>query len=335
MKVQKTGLLRYEQDRRSILFCFLFLLLVGVGYRWGFRGPAWVPILLISLCCVSCFLIGTIAHNSMHHPIFYDSRLNRGFQIFLSVCYGHPVSVYVSGHNFSHHLNTQSSRDVIRTDKARFRWHLLNQLLFFFLVIPSLVRAEKQFKSQMKDEFPEWYKQFCVEQRSVYLVQLILLVLNWQCFFAYVWLPQLYCVWGIIGINMVQHDGCDPTHAYNHTRSMTGRWINWWTFNNGYHCAHHLRPNMHWTEYPAFHEKHVAPYLHPALAQDNLIVYLFRTYIFPGKRVSFEGLPVTLPAPTEDGDWIPTHVELQAKGASLGAISLERGSFKKSLPCKG
>ncbi|MCB0416406.1 MAG: fatty acid desaturase [Bdellovibrionales bacterium] len=316
----RTRWLEHAEDRRSIFFCVLFLLSAAVGYALDFQVPTPVWILHIAVSCTLCFIVGTIAHNSMHHPIFLKPEHNQLFQIFLSICYGHPVSVYVSGHNFSHHRNTQTRRDVIRTYKARFRWHLLNQLFFFFLVIPSLIRAENQFKARMKDEIPGWYKQFCREQYTGYLVQALLLILNWKAFFAFIWLPQLYCVWGIIGMNVIQHDGCDPDHEYNHTRSMTGPWVNWLTFNNGYHGAHHAKPHMHWTGYPAYHNAEVRPHLHPALDQKNFITYLLKTYIYPGKRLRYDGAPIELPPVGEDEDWIPPPGEVALAGTSLGSF---------------
>ena len=33
------------------------------------------------------------------------------------------------------------------------------------------------------------------------------------------------------GINFIQHDGCDAAHPVNHSRNITGGWVNWWTFN--------------------------------------------------------------------------------------------------------
>jgi fatty acid desaturase len=287
-----------------------------------FASAWWPPAFLCFFCCFFCFIIGTITHNTVHHPIFVREGHNRIFQIFLSVCYGHPASAYVSGHNFSHHRHTQTAQDVIRTEKARFKWHLLNQLFFFFLVIPSLIRAEKQFKARMKDELPGWYRQLKLEESIVLLVKMFLLVLNWKNFLFYVFLPQLYCVWGIIGMNLVQHDGCDPEHPYNHSRSMTGKWINWLTFNNGYHGAHHMKPHLHWSLYPEFHRNHVSPYLHPNLEQKNLLTYLFRTYIFPGKRLHYDGNGVFVPelGELQDEDWIPAPGKIKEAQTSLGAI---------------
>ena len=60
------------------------------------------------------------------------------------------------------------------------------------------------------------------------------------------------------------------------------------------------------------------PNIHPALEQKSLAVYLFHAYIWPGKRVTYDGKPVVLPEPTRDEQWIPKLDSLPAD-ASLGA----------------
>ncbi len=54
-------------------------------------------------------------------------------------------------------------------------------------------------------------------------------------FLVFVMLPHQYAAWGIMGINFVQHDGCDGEHPYNHSRNFKGAVVNWFTFNNGFH----------------------------------------------------------------------------------------------------
>jgi len=41
------------------------------------------------------------------------------------------------------------------------------------------------------------------------VTQIGMLVLNWRKFLLYVWLPHFFAQWGIVSMNMLQHDGCD------------------------------------------------------------------------------------------------------------------------------
>jgi len=75
-----------------------------------------------------------------------------------------------------------------------------------------------------------------------------------------------------------QHDACDVSSDWNHSRNFVGRAFNWIMCNNGYHTIHHNRAGLHWTELARAHEKEVAPKIDPALDEPSMLVYLLRTY---------------------------------------------------------
>src|SRR5207248_11772882 len=89
--------------------------------------------------------------------------------------------------------------------------------------------------------------------------------------------------WGILAINHVQHDGCDPDSTYNHSRNFVGRWLNWWVFNNGYHTAHHLRPGLHWSQLPALHAE-IRDCIDPTLERRSLLLAAVEFYLWPARR---------------------------------------------------
>jgi fatty acid desaturase len=237
--------------------------------------------------------------------VFKSRPLNSIFQIALSLTYGHPVSMFVPGHNLSHHKYTQQPRDRMRTDKLRFRWNLLNQLFFSMVVGPVIFRDNARFAKAMRQRNPKWYRQFVFEL-VVYIGFLaVLAALDWRKFIVFVMIPHQYAAWGIMGINFVQHDGCDGEHPYNHSRNFTGALVNWFTFNNGFHGMHHMRPGLHWSLLPEAHREELAPYIHPELDRKSLLAYLFQAYVLPGKRMNYDGTTYALPPPREDEDWMP------------------------------
>jgi len=70
----------------------------------------------------------------------------------------------------------------------------------------------------------------------------------------------------------------------------------------------------------AEHARVVAAHIHPNLDQQNLIVYLWRTFGWPGKRVTYDGKPLVLPEEGPDEEWIPGPKETP-EDVSLGAIA--------------
>src|SRR5688572_20813246 len=265
------------------------------------------------------FFCATIVHNTIHCPIFKKRGMNKFFQVVLSFTYGHPVSAYVPGHNFSHHKYTQTDKDNIRTSKARFRWNFLNQFLFFYIMSIDILKAEMRFTKKMRKEKPRWYRQYMFENILLWIVKIALAIFDWQKFLLVVFIPHQYAAWGIVGTNFWQHEGCDETHPYNHSRNFTGKILNWLAFNNGYHGMHHLRPGLHWSLLPKYHAKYITPNLHPNLDQKNLFTYCWKAYIYPGKRVDYLGNPVVLPPKMKDRDWV-ADVPVSEHVASLGAV---------------
>lgn len=310
-------MLRYKADIRTLIFVAGYF---GIATAtWLMMPLPWyyaIPLILVN--CMMSFFCATIVHNTIHCPMFRNRNANKVMQLVLSFTYGHPVSAYVPGHNFSHHKYTQTAKDSIRTTKARFRWNLLNQLLFFYIMSGDILKSEMRFTRKMYREKPRWFRQYLLEMFLLNGVKIALLILDWQKFLLVVFIPHQYAAWGIVGTNYWQHEGADESHPYNHSRNFTGKLLNWFAFNNGYHGIHHLKPGLHWSLLPQYHEKYIVPYLHPNLNQKSLFLYLWKACIWPGKRLDYLGNPVVLPPKTDDEDWI-ADIPISAHTSALGA----------------
>ena len=276
----------------------------------------------IGLLVVNCYLSFTcavIVHNTIHAPVFKNKQLNRLFQFILSFTYGHSVSAFVPGHNFSHHKYTQKPHDAMRTTKARFRINFFNQLFFFYIMSGDVLKGEIRFAQRMYAERKDWFWQYAFELGFVILSNIVLVIINWKCALLFWIIPHQYAAWGIVSTNYFQHDGCDENHPYNHTRTFTSDSINFFLFNNGYHGAHHAKPNLHWSLLPEYHQKNIVPHLHPNLNRKWLIGYLFETHIYPGKRLDYLGNPVVLPPIEADKDWV-ANVNVKQHREDMAAV---------------
>jgi fatty acid desaturase len=308
--------LKYRADTRTLAVVTSYFILLALAWNTGPTGWALLP-WIIAIAQIS-FVCAVITHNTIHAPIFKSRNLNRLFQVVLSLTYGHQVSTFVPGHNLSHHHAPQSASDVMRTTKLRFRWNLLNQLLHPAFVSGAIMKGEIAYARAMRTERPKWFRQLMLETAVLIVFMGSLLVLDWQKFLLFVFIPHQFAAWGIIGINFVQHDGCDEHSPYNHSRNFVGALTNWWTFNNGYHGMHHLRPSLHWSLLPEAHARELAPFIHPNLDQKSLIAYCWRAYIWPGRRLRYDGTPYVLPPPIKDASWIPGRNDTPVT-ASMGA----------------
>lgn len=272
-----------------------------------------------AVLCALSFLGAVATHNTVHCPIFKQRWLNKIYQVVLSLVYGHPVSSYVPGHNLSHHKHTESRRDVMRTTKARLPFNQLNLLFFFFMVAPSIMKADGSYTKEMRTRHPKWYRQMKIELIVLMALNVLFVWLDWQKAILLWFVPHIYAQWGIVTMNLLQHDGCDADTDYNHSRNFVGNVVNWWTFNNGYHTIHHETPGLHWSLLPAAHAEKIAPHIHPNLDQKSLIGYLFQAY-FLGRRRRYDGTPFVLAEAGRDEKWIP---DPRATIEDLGAESLD------------
>jgi fatty acid desaturase len=295
-------MLRYRADLRTLGFLVAYAALVIV--QWIYAPTGVLGAALIVITSAVSWICAIIAHNTVHSPVFKHRWLNRIFQIWVSLSYGFPISDYVPGHNLSHHRFVQQREDVMRTTRVNFRWNLLNFLLFMPAVTPGILRGNSTFKRVMGDRAKAWKRQLILEGIIVWSVKIVALAIDWKKALLYVFVPHLFANWGIVSVNFVQHDGCDPDHPYNHSRNFVGKVFNWFTLNNGYHTIHHEIPGKHWSLLPAAHAARIAPHIHPALDQPSLFGYIFRTVIYPGKRVRYDGSPLVISGEGPDREWI-------------------------------
>jgi fatty acid desaturase len=312
-------MLRYRADIKTLIFVAIYFALVAVQWVYAPRHLA-IAIPLLVLTCWFSFFGAVATHNTVHCPVFTNRTMNRLMQVALTLTYGHPVSAYVPGHNLSHHKHTQSRRDVMRTTKVRYGWHFLNGLMFMPTVGRDIFAADMRYFKAMYRRNPPWFRQMIFEAVVFLGTMGALIVLDWKKFLLYVLIPHQYAAWGIITMNLLQHDGCDAESEHDHSRNFVGRFVNWWTYNNGFHSIHHIEPGLHWSLLPAEHAKRVAPFIHPNLDQPNFLVYLWRTFGWPGKRTTYDGKPLVLPEEGPDEEWIPGPKETPTD-VSLGAIA--------------
>jgi fatty acid desaturase len=304
-------MLRHRADLRTLVFVAAYFVALAGAWSLSLARPLPVIATVAFLCWMS-WINAVITHNVVHAPIWRSTTLNRITLGVLSLTYGFPVNEYVPGHNLSHHRYVQQRRDVMRTSKVRFSWNLLNILAFFFAVAFDVRRANARYIEFAKDRRRDWHVERTVQMVVTWGVKVVLLLVDWRKALLFVLVPHLAAVWGITTVNFVQHDGCDEEHPYNHSRNFVGRIFNWFHFNNGFHGMHHLEPGLHWSLLAQKHAEVIAPYIHPALDQKSLAIYLLRTFVFETRRLRYDGTPVVLPAEGADEEWIGPSVEADA-----------------------
>ncbi len=272
----------HPADARSVVFVATALVLMAVQWTGVARHPA---IYVASL--VFAFLACVVNHNHQHRPTLRPRGANRLFGVLITWAIGQPAKAILPMHVMNHHVHNNDEEDHVRSSLVNHRWNLVNLIVFPFVAARRYTRVKSRELRDWGRRRPQLYRELVFERWALYVPAVVMLLAAPFDTLVYIVGPWLYGQWGIIAINHVQHHGCDHDCRYNHTRNFTGRWLNWWTFNNGYHTAHHLRPNLHWTELPRLHAE-LAPRLAPELQERSFVAAVVRLYLWPGQRPSAE-----------------------------------------------
>src|SRR5262249_571239 len=91
--------------------------------------------------------------------------------------------------------------------------------------------------------------------------------------------PWLFAQWVLVTINLLQHQDCDFDSTFNHSRNLTGPFLNWLLLNNGYHTAHHMFPAPHWSKLEPIHFRVLVPHTDSSLEEKSVWACLWRRFM--------------------------------------------------------
>ena len=270
--------LRYRADVRTLGFLAAFIALIAVQWSGECRHG-----LLLAAACVLAFVACVIKHNHLHCRTFVGRGWNRAFDVLLALCTGQSTTAVVSIHNERHHGRNATADDCVRAEQFSFRANWLNFAVFFFVALARVVRVRPADLRRWRAERPTLYTRARTEWIALAAFTLAAALADWRATALYLGVPWLFGNWGIVTINLLQHQDCDPASPHDHSRNLTGRGVNWLCLNNGWHTAHHERPALHWSRLPAWHRAHVAPFIRAELNEPSLPTAAWSRFIL-GKR---------------------------------------------------
>jgi len=254
-------LLRNPNDRRSLAFVGLTLAALVLPHMLDLP-LAWIP-----FASALCFIASIVNHNHMHCRTFRRDQHNRWYNLALSIARGHSATGIVVPHQFNHHRESGARGDWIRPTLAGTGLGWLR--LLRYVPRASLTMMIERGRTGAPVLPPRRQRGQDTERLFLAVVIGIALVHDWKVFLLFNAGPWLLGLCLLVGVNLLQHDACDPGES----RNFTGRMGNWLFFNNGYHTAHHLRPSAHWSALPALHAG-----LQPGRPQQytSILAYLWR-----------------------------------------------------------
>lgn len=279
--------LRFAKDRRTLVWAFL---LFPLSPALVLLQPSLLP-WLAPLLLYCSYLSGVLSHNHNHCPVFTSRRANLAYGAYLSFFYGFPSFAWVPTHNQNHHRFLNGEGDATRTSRhaerdgalaalsyplasGRFQWPLV------------LAYAREAFSGH-----PTRARRIVIETTTLvfgHVTALGLFVawrgwsvggLGYACALG---LPALLGSYWMMLTNYLQHVGCEPASAHDHSRNFVSPFWNWFVFDNGLHTVHHQQPGAHWSRYRALHERASAQ-ISPQLNHGSILGYAARKYLRLGR----------------------------------------------------
>lgn len=254
--------------------------LLVVPYAIELPAPGVAP--FIAVCGVLSFSSWAIIHNHIHVRTFRAGWLNSLGSMLISITVGHPATGLVLTHNMNHHVHVGGEADWSRPANAGAGWGGF-RLLRYAVITP--VRMARGRAAAGAPKLPAaLHRQRARERWLLYSLMAIALVARpatFACFTLPIWIAGSLI---FLGINLLQHDACEPGSEAAHSRDFTGRFINFVFFNGGYHTAHHNRPGLHWSRLPEEHHRLFGGRVRPDLETPSLLGYVVREYLLRRAR---------------------------------------------------
>jgi Fatty acid desaturase len=248
---RRAGLLRHPADMHSLHFVGLALGLLGAPHVWR-PEVVWVAAWVVA-SSAACLLASIVNHNHMHRAVFARHALSVAMNCFLSLARGHTASGIVVPHNLNHRPRVLCPDDWINPSLA-------GSGLGWVRLVRYVVRASANMLVQRRavraPGLPPARRSSQRLERLVLAGSIVVLLLaDWRVFALFNVLPWAIGLAMLVGVNLLQHDRCDPQRLFGESRNFVGALGNWLFFNNGFHSAHHLNPGLHWSELPQLHEQ--------------------------------------------------------------------------------
>ncbi|HBC57134.1 MAG TPA: fatty acid desaturase [Gammaproteobacteria bacterium] len=204
-------------------------------------------------------------HNQHHRNTMSWMPLNRFYEVLLYFQNGTSPYAWTLHHNVGHHahyLDHLRDPSAWKTEDGRVmgRWEycVKNSLMLY----PSIVKIGLHF--------PQLLRKFLI---MFALSNAILAILFYfdpvNALVLYV-IPMISMVFFLLDATYPHHAQLDTVDPVVASRNNLNPFFNFITCNLGYHAAHHIDPELHWTELPEAHAK-IANRIPPELNHHTFI----------------------------------------------------------------
>ena len=214
----------------------------------------WTRGLVTLLLIAPCISIVSYNHNHIHLNTFTAAPLNRLLELVMFFQTGNSPYASTLKHVLGHHATyLQPERDTLNCRRAdgspmsRNEYGLKKALSHY----PSCFRIGRASGSL-------FYRRFQILLGVCIVTLLVLLASKPLAALQLYVLPMALMLFVLKWGAYPHHTGLPTDDDAAASRTHTGGFYNWLTWNAGYHAAHHFKQALHWSRLPEYHRTELA-----------------------------------------------------------------------------
>lgn len=239
------------QHKADIIPITLFVLYFICDFILYFSAPS-MTVLLIYVA-VSIFIKGFIGawnHHHQHVLTFTSSFLNRMLEIMYGFQTGIIWYAWVLHHNLGHHLHYQDqSLDESAWKSPEWRTYGIFEYTWI-VTITAYYRCWK-----VSEKYPQIRKKF-IMMAIIQVILLLALIIYKPLEGILIFLiPMITGIFLGVYTTYTHHSWLESDNPYTSSYNIRSNLYNLLSGNLGYHTAHHLKWNLHWSKLPEFHKE--------------------------------------------------------------------------------
>ncbi|MFZ5724123.1 MAG: fatty acid desaturase [Pseudomonadota bacterium] len=193
---------------------------------------------------------GSISHNHHHTPTFMRPWMNRIYEVVLFLETGVLPWAWTLHHNLGHHkhyLDQEKDPSPWKHADGRVMSRVYYDVIGALRIYPEVFAIGRRHPELLRR-----FKLWAVVSLTVLGVLLAIDPAKALILFVAP-MPLMYL--GLLDNTYMQHSDLDTASEFTASRNTTSRFYNLVSWNLGYHTAHHMKPNLHWSELPRLHEE--------------------------------------------------------------------------------
>mgnify|MGYP005696185615 CR=1 FL=1 len=270
----KLAVIPYKQDYYTIFCMIMCSIFLFTPLFINIKLNLIVPYLFLSI--LFNFIVNLINHNHSHVKTFNNKTLNRIFDFWLTINRGASAVFIELIHNVNHHKYEGAKEDWFSPENEGSGPVLLRPFVYVKNTVKRFRKEGKKYYDKMGCSFTKKKN-----EENIFLIVFIMsaCIINLKSFIIFVVVPWYLGNNFLVLTNLIFHKNTDPSDKYNLSYNYTGKIENIVFLNGGYHTAHHLNPNVHWSELKKLHEKEIAPKINSKYIKDSMFTHFVEEYI--------------------------------------------------------